>query len=81
MAVPQRRTTRSKRAMRRAHDNVGLQTGSVDSLALQNGSTHALHLNHHITKDGYYGGKQVVAVRTRTTASEAETEENQKAEN
>ena len=54
MAVQQNRKTPSKRGMRRAHDALTSPTLSVDSL------TGEVHRRHHITKDGYYRGRQVI---------------------
>lgn len=54
MAVQQNRKTRSKRGMRRAHD-------ALSPVALSEDPTSGeVHLRHHITKDGFYRGKQVV---------------------
>lgn len=55
MAVGQARTTRSRRDMRRSHDKVKKPTLSIDS---ETGETHR---RHHITADGYYRGRQVIA--------------------
>jgi large subunit ribosomal protein L32 len=55
MAVGQARTTRSKRNMRRSHDKIAKPTLSVDQ---ETGET---HLRHHMTADGYYRGRQVIA--------------------
>ena len=54
MAVQQNRKTPSKRGMRRAHDALSSPTLSVDEL------TGEVHRRHHITKDGYYRGRQVI---------------------
>lgn len=54
MAVQQNRKTSSKRDMRRAHDALTAPTLSTDSL------TGEIHRRHHITKDGYYRGRQVI---------------------
>lgn len=55
MAVQQRRKSRSRRDMRRAHDALGTPTVSVDPTS---GETHR---RHHVTPDGYYRGKKVIA--------------------
>lgn len=55
MAVQQNRKTRSKRGMRRAHDALTTSTTSLDKVS---GET---HLRHHITADGYYRGRKVIA--------------------
>ena len=64
MAVQQNRKTRSKRDMRRSHDALTSATLSVDQ---ETGETHR---RHHMTADGYYRGKQIIA-----SAEEIETVE------
>ena len=56
MAVPKRRTTRSRRGMRRAHDSLSNPTLSTDKV------TGEVHRRHHLTATGYYRGRQVVSV-------------------
>jgi len=61
MAVPKKRTTRSKRDMRRKNmrsENISLSTDI---------STGEIHLRHHVTKEGYYKGKQVIKKKAITT--------------
>ncbi len=55
MAVQQDRKSRSKRGMRRAHDALKNPALSEDP------TTGEVHRRHHITPDGYYRGKQVIA--------------------
>ncbi|MCP5142359.1 MAG: 50S ribosomal protein L32 [Chromatiales bacterium] len=55
MAVQQTRKSRSKRDMRRSHDALTASSLSQDSL------TGETHRRHHITADGYYRGRQVIA--------------------
>lgn len=55
MAVQQNRKTRSKRGMRRSHDALTGSTLSVDSTSGE------LHRRHHVSADGYYRGRKVVA--------------------
>jgi large subunit ribosomal protein L32 len=55
MAVQKSKKTRSRRGMRRSHDALSAPTLSVDSTS---GETHR---RHHVTADGYYKGKQVIA--------------------
>lgn len=55
MAVQQNRKTRSKRGMRRAHDALTGPTLSVDPVSGEK------HRRHHVTADGFYRGKKVVA--------------------
>lgn len=54
MAVQQNRKTRSKRGMRRSHDALSAPALSVDP------TTGETHRRHHVTRDGYYRGRQVV---------------------
>lgn len=63
MAVQQTRKSRSKRDLRRSHDKVAKPTLSIEQ---ESGET---HLRHHVSKDGYYRGRQVIA------ASEAQDDE------
>ncbi len=55
MAVQQDRKTRSKRGMRRSHDALSAPALSEDS------NTGEVHRRHHISPDGYYRGRQVIA--------------------
>ncbi|WP_194755589.1 50S ribosomal protein L32 [Aliidiomarina indica] len=55
MAVQKNRKTRSKRGMRRSHDALSGAALSVDQTS---GET---HVRHHVTADGYYKGKKVIA--------------------
>lgn len=55
MAVQQNRKTRSKRGKRRSHDALSAPALSIDPTS---GETHR---RHHVTRDGYYRGRQVVA--------------------
>ncbi len=55
MAVQQNRKTPSKRGTRRAHDALKGPTLSIDPVAGE------LHRRHHVTPDGYYRGRRVVA--------------------
>ncbi|BCX87792.1 large subunit ribosomal protein L32 [Methylomarinovum tepidoasis] len=64
MAVPQNRKTRSKRGMRRAHDSLKNPALSQDPL------TGETHRRHHVSPDGYYRGRQVIAVRQEEVEEE-----------
>ena len=55
MAVQQNKKTRSRRGMRRSHDAL---TGSTLSVDPTSGETHR---RHHVSADGFYRGKKVVA--------------------
>ncbi len=53
MAVPKRKTTPSRRGMRRSHD--ALPT----VIAVEDKTTGELKRPHHVSKDGYYNGRKV----------------------
>ncbi len=55
MAVQKSRKTRSRRGMRRSHDSLTGAALSVDS------TTGETHLRHHVSPDGYYRGRKIVA--------------------
>jgi large subunit ribosomal protein L32 len=55
MAVQKNRTTPSKRGMRRSHD--ALKDAPI-SIEPTSGET---HLRHHVSPDGYYKGRKVIA--------------------
>lgn len=54
MAVQKNHKTRSKRGMRRSHDSLSAPALSEDP------TTGETHRRHHVTRDGYYRGRQVV---------------------
>ncbi len=64
MAVQKSKKSRSRRDMRRSHHALQAPTLSQDPL------TGETHLRHHITKDGFYRGRQVIH-----SAAEAVVEE------
>ena len=55
MAVQQNKKSRSKRDMRRSHDALSGPTLAVDA------TTGEVHRRHHISADGFYRGRQVIA--------------------
>ena len=55
MAVQKSRKTPSRRGMRRSHDALSGSTLSVEP------TTGETHRRHHISADGYYKGRQVIA--------------------
>ncbi len=59
MAVQKSRKTPSTRGMRRSHDALSASAVSVDKTS---GETHR---RHHMTKDGFYRGRQVVAPKVK----------------
>ncbi|MEM7277798.1 MAG: 50S ribosomal protein L32 [Pseudomonadota bacterium] len=57
MAVQKSRRTPSTRGMRRGHDKLTGKTLSVEP------TTGETHLRHHVSADGFYRGKQVIAAK------------------
>ena len=55
MAVQKSRKTPSRRGMRRSHDALGTATLSVEP------TTGETHIRHHLSADGYYKGRKVIA--------------------
>ncbi len=55
MAVQKSRKTPSKRGMRRSHDALSGPTLSIEP------TTGETHRRHHISADGYYRGRKVIA--------------------
>lgn len=55
MAVQKSKVTRRRRGTRRSHDSLVNPSLSVDA------TTGETHRRHHITADGYYRGRQVIA--------------------
>ena len=64
MAVPKRKTCRSRKGMRQAHDALTSKLLSTDKTS---GET---HIRHHVTKDGYYRGRQVIESKTPVETDE-----------
>ena len=56
MAVQQNRKSRSRRDMRRSHDALTENALTVDQ------ATGETHRRHHVTKDGFYRGRQLFKV-------------------
>lgn len=57
MAVQKSRVTRSRRGMRRSHSALSPEALSVDM------ATGEMHRRHHVSPDGYYKGRQVIAAK------------------
>lgn len=55
MAVQKSKKSRSARDMRRSHDALTARSLGVDK------STGEVHLRHHVSPEGLYRGRQVVA--------------------
>lgn len=74
MAVQKHRNTRSRRDMRRAHDALGTPTLSTDEY------TGEVHRRHHMTKQGYYRGKQIVQPKLKTEPADDDIDANEATE-
>jgi large subunit ribosomal protein L32 len=64
MAVQKSRVTPSRRGQRRSHDALTAKQLATDPASGE------VHLRHHITKDGYYRGRQVIAPKTKIVDQE-----------
>ena len=58
MAVQKSRVSPSRRGQRRAHDSLTAKQLATDP------TTGETHLRHHVTTDGYYRGRKVIATKT-----------------
>ncbi|HSM99907.1 MAG TPA: 50S ribosomal protein L32 [Rudaea sp.] len=58
MAVAKSRKSPSRRGMRRAHDALSAKQLGTDPTSGE------VHVRHHVTKDGYYRGRKVIADKT-----------------
>ena len=58
MAVQKSRVSPSSRGQRRSNDALCAKQLATDPTS---GET---HIRHHVTKDGYYRGKKVIAVKS-----------------
>jgi large subunit ribosomal protein L32 len=63
MAVPKRRTTRSRRDMRRSHDRLNLPALST------NVKTGVTHRRHFILPDGTYRGNVIKLITAKTVTT------------
>lgn len=57
MAVQQNKKSPSRRGMRRSHDSLKSPALSIEP------TTGETHRRHHISADGYYRGRKVVATK------------------
>ena len=55
MAVQKSKVSRSRRGQRRSHDALTAKTLANDPL------TGEVHLRHHMTPDGFFKGRQIIA--------------------
>ncbi|MDX1572673.1 MAG: 50S ribosomal protein L32 [Methylophaga sp.] len=58
MAVQKSKKSQSRRGMRRSHDALTAPTLSTDSTSGE------LHRRHHVTADGFYRGRKVIAEKS-----------------
>ena len=58
MAVPKKKTSKSRRDIRRSHLALKPASLAIDSV------TGEYKLPHHVAKDGTYKGKQVIKVKS-----------------
>jgi large subunit ribosomal protein L32 len=64
MAVPKKKTSKSKRNQRRSHHALKVANVVVDQ------TTGEFKLSHHISlKDGFYNGRQVITPKAESTES------------
>lgn len=69
MAVPKKRTSSSRRNMRRAHDALKTNNVITDSV------TGEYKLSHHVSlKDGYYKGRQVFVPKHLKVKAQSDNE-------
>lgn len=52
--------------MRRAHDKLGTATLSTDKTSGE------LHHRHHVSKDGFYRGRQIIAPKVEENIEDTE---------
>lgn len=64
MAVQKNKKSPSRRGMRRAHDAL---KGAAISIETTTGET---HLRHHISPEGYYRGRKVLAKKVEEKEAE-----------
>jgi large subunit ribosomal protein L32 len=64
MAVQKSRVTPSRRGQRRSHDALTAKQLATDPTSGE------VHLRHHITKDGYYRGRQVIVPKAKIADEE-----------
>ena len=64
MSVQKIRKSKSKKVMRRSHHGLSGPAMSVDK------TTGVRHLRHHIAKDGYYKGTEIIAPKVKKEKQE-----------
>ena len=66
MAVQKSKKTSSKRGMRRSHDHIDLPKLSQDPYSVET------HLKHHVSKNGFYKGNQVIIPKSADSSNDEE---------
>lgn len=61
MAVQKSKKSNSRRGMRRSHDALKSPTLSIES------TTGEVHKRHHVSANGYYRGRKVIASKEEDT--------------
>jgi len=64
MAVQKSKKSRAKRGTRRAHDSLTNPALAIDK------QTGEVHRRHHVTKDGFYKGRQVTVTKEDSTEAD-----------
>lgn len=67
MAVPKKKKSRSRSRMRRGSN--GSLTANLPNVVV-NKTTGEYQLSHHISLDGYYNGKKVIADKQKAESAE-----------
>ena len=71
MAVQKSRVTRSRRGMRRSHDNLAAKAPTLST----DKETGEVHLRHHVTADGFYRGRQMIEKKVTVAQTQDQDEE------
>ena len=69
MAVQKSKKSRSRRDMRRSHDSLSPTAIASDV------TTGTKHLRHHISKDGFYRGKEIFTPKVKKPKEETTQEQ------
>ena len=69
MAVQKSKKSRSRRDMRRSHDSLSPTAVASDI------TTGTKHLRHHISKDGFYRGKEIFTPKVKKPKEEPAQEQ------
>jgi len=67
MAVPKKKTSKSKTNQRRGGN--GANRTTLDNV-VTNKTSGSYQLQHHISEDGYYNGKQVIKPKVKSKKTE-----------